>query len=107
MVYRLNVVGSAAIPTDSRSRRCDIRAQGRIRPCNRAERLESRIRVIRDASRRKIGELAIRPFSWYRLSETNSGMRRALLAPNKQLQRTVRDKVPRRVGQRAAAELRR
>ena len=28
-------------------------------------------------------------------------------SPNKQLQRTVRDKVPRHVGQRAAAELRR
>jgi len=27
--------------------------------------------------------------------------------PNKQLQRTVRDKVPRHIGQRAAAELRR
>jgi hypothetical protein len=30
-----------------------------------------------------------------------------LLSSNKQLQRTVRDKVPRHIGQRAAAELRR
>jgi hypothetical protein len=29
------------------------------------------------------------------------------LSPNKQLQRTVMDKVPRHIGQRAAAELRR
>jgi hypothetical protein len=28
-------------------------------------------------------------------------------APNKQLQQTVKDKVPRHIGQRAAAELRR